>query len=203
MKTVRQAWSLVLSLLLALLAGCESGGHFTFLGYTTQPTFDTTIRNVYVPIALNVSYAKNVEFDLTQAVLTELNTRAGAPRVTSNRSCADSELVMKIVLPRKSVILTNQEGETREAETAFSIEVVWRDLRPGHVGDILSNPKRYNPDELPLPGEGPATAPNPIPLLITPTANYIPELGGSNVSAQALACRRAARQIVNMMEVWK
>src|ERR1019366_581088 len=116
-----------LSLLLACLAGCESGGHFSILGYTTEPPFDTTIRNVYVPIALNTTYAKNIEFDLTQAVLNELNSRSGAPRVTSDRTRADTELVMKIVLPRKSTILMNQNGEAREVETGLTIEVIWRD----------------------------------------------------------------------------
>jgi hypothetical protein len=31
----------------------------------------------------------------------------------------------------------------------------------------------------------------------------VPELGGSNQSAQTQMCRRAATQIVNMMEVWR
>jgi len=39
------------ALLFALaLCGCESGGHFTFLGYTTRPNYDTCIKTVYVPI---------------------------------------------------------------------------------------------------------------------------------------------------------
>jgi hypothetical protein len=192
-----------LCVLMMVLAGCQGDGHFTFLGYTTQPPYDPQIRSVYVPIALNVSYAKNLEFQLTQAVLTELNQRSGAPRVTSDRARADTELVMKIVTPRKTTILMNQLGENREAELALNIEVTWRDLRPGHVGDILSNPKRFDPTQQPLPGEGPATAPKAIPLLITPTATFAPELGGSNLSANAQIVRRAAKQIVNLMEVWR
>ena len=53
---------------------------------------------------------------------------------------------------------------TREAETALTIEVTWRDLRAGHDGDVLSNRKRFDPTQLPLPGEAPETArtnPNP------------------------------------------
>jgi len=189
-------------LLLAVLSGCQNNGHFELFGYTTQPPFDPQIRSVYVPIALNVSYAKNLEFQLTQAVLTELNQRSGAPRVTSDRAKADTELVMKIVTPRKTTILMNQNGENREAELALQIEVTWRDLRPGHVGDILSNPKRFDPTRQPLPGEGPEIAPKAIPLMITPSAVFAPELGGSNLSANAQIVRRAAHQIVNMMDVW-
>ena len=187
---------------LACLTGCESGGHFTLLGYTTKPPFDESIRSVYVPIPLNVTYAKNLEFELQLAVLNELNSRAGAPRVTSNRNCADSELVMKIVTPRKTTILLNQLGEARDVELGLNIEVVWRDLRAGHVGDILSNPKRFDPKELPLPGELPAKAPEPIPYLVTPAASYVPELGGSNLTTQTMIARNAARQVVNMMEKW-
>ena len=35
---------LVLLVGLSCLSGCESGGHFSLLGYTTQPTFDTSMR---------------------------------------------------------------------------------------------------------------------------------------------------------------
>jgi hypothetical protein len=54
-----------------------------------------------------------------------------------------------------------------------------------------------------LPGEAPPVAPKADPLMITPTGIFAPELGGSNVSAEAKAVSRAARQVVNMMEVWR
>jgi hypothetical protein len=188
---------------IACLTGCQNGGHFELFGYTTKPTFDETIRTVYVPIPLNYSYSKNIEFELMKAVTDELNSRAGAPRITSCRERADTELVMKIVLPRKATILLNQLGEARDVEVGFNVEVVWRDLRPGHIGDILSNPKRFDPKELPLPGELPLHAPEPIPYLVTPAASYVPELGGTNLTAQTILARRAGMQIVNMMEVYR
>ena len=43
----------------------------------------------------------------------------------------------------------------------------------------------------------------PIPYLVTPRAEYIPELGGSNTVANVMAASSGARQIVNMMEMWK
>lgn len=196
----------MLSLLLAAacaLTGCESGGQFTFLGYTTQPTFDPGIRNVYVPIAQNVTLRKDVEFDLTRQVIIELNQRAGAPRVTSERARADSELYMKIINVKKSTLLVNQLGETRDSEYAVQIEVVWRDLRPGRIGNILSNPKAFDPDMKPLPGEILPPAPGAIPLLVTPTSMFIPELGGSFAVSERQAVTKAAWQIVNMMETWR
>jgi hypothetical protein len=203
MKTLYRAMGVLTALLLAVMAGCTADGHLNILNYTTQPPFDPQIRTVYVPIALNVSYQKNVEFELTQAVLTELGQRSGAPRVTSDRGRADTELVMKVVSPRKATVLVNENGEARSVETTLTIEVTWNDLRAGHRGDILSNNKRFDPNQQPLPGESPEVAPKAIPLMITPTGSFAPEVGGSTLSAQAQACRKAAKQIVNMMEVWR
>jgi hypothetical protein len=152
-------------------------------------------------MAQNTTYLRGVEKDLTLAVIRELNTSGF--RVTSDCARADTQLDLKIVNNRKATVLFNQLGEVRDAELGVNIEVVWRDMRPGHLGDILSNPKRFDPQELPLPGEPKAVAPTAIPLLITPTANYVPELGGSNLSAHQQIVNRAARQVVNMMEVWR
>ncbi|MSQ93752.1 MAG: hypothetical protein EXR98_04260 [Gemmataceae bacterium] len=200
MSTIYRRFGILLAGL-ACLSGCESGGHFSLFGYTTQPTFDCNIRTIYVPIAQNSTYMRGIEQDLTRAV--EAQLRLSPYRVTSDRNRADTELEMKIVNNRKSTINLTQLGEARDVELGLNVEVVWRDLRPGHTGDILSNPKRFDPKLLPLPGEAPATAPAPVPLLVTPTATYIPELGGSTLSANQKAVNRAARQIVNMMEVWR
>jgi Lipopolysaccharide-assembly len=202
MKTAFRALCLlIVPVAAACVVGCENGGHFTVFGYTTQPPVDCDIRTVYVPIAKNTTYLRGVEFELTKEVVRALGT--SPYRVTSNRNGADTELLMKVVANGKSVVLINQFGENRDAELRINIEVEWHDLRPGHTGDILSNPKRFDPNELPLPGDAKATAPKAIPLLVTPTASYIPELGGSNQTAQTQMVRRAATQIVNMMEVWR
>jgi hypothetical protein len=200
MKTICRALCLLLPGL-ACLAGCENGGHFTLFGYTTQPPFDCDIRTVYVQIALNTTYLRGVEFDLTKEVVRALGT--SPYRVTSDRNRADTELIMKVVANGKSTVLLNQLGEARDVEVRINIEVEWRDLRPGHTGDILSNPKRFDPNEAPLPGDVKASAPKAIPLLVSPSATYVPELGGSNTTAQLQNVRGAARQIVNMMEVWR
>jgi hypothetical protein len=198
MNVSRQSWLIFLCL---ALTGCESGGHFNILGYTTQPPFDPCIRSVYVPMAQNTSYRKDLEFDLTRQVIFELNQRAGAPRVCSERGRADTELLMVIKNVRKSTVLLNQLGETRDSELLVEIEVVWRDLRPGHIGDILSNQKRYDPDIKPLPGENLPPLPVAIPVLIRPTSMFIPELGGSFAASERYTTKKAAEQIVNMMEV--
>jgi hypothetical protein len=191
----------LIALMLGCLSGCTNGGHFSLFGYTTEPAFDTSIHSVYVPIPKNVTYLKDIEFELHKAVVRELGT--SPYRVVSDRGRADTELQLAIVANRKSTVLLNQLGETRDAELGVVIDVVWRDLRPGRGGDILSNPKRFDPIIAPLPGDPPPVAPNVIPLKVTPTAMWIPELGSSNMTAERQVVSKAARQIVNMMEVWR
>src|SRR5262245_4986966 len=116
MTRLHTAWCLIVLATLGLLAGCENGGHFTLFNYTTKPPFDENIRTVYVPIPTNASWMRNLEFDVMEAMVNELNTRAGAPRITSDPGRADTELIMAIKNTTKSVILVNQNGEARNAE---------------------------------------------------------------------------------------
>jgi hypothetical protein len=43
--------------------------------------------------------------------------------------------------------------------------------------------------------------PNPVPILISPSSMFIPELGGSFAASERQNTLRAAQQIVNMMEI--
>ena len=58
-----------------LLCSCESGGNFTILGYTTKPNYDPNIHSVYVPIFKNLTLRRGVEFDLTRAVVREIEAK--------------------------------------------------------------------------------------------------------------------------------
>lgn len=191
----------VTCLLLALaggLAGCNTDGHFTLFGYTTQPNYDCSIRTVYVPIFQNVTYQRGVEFELTRAVIREIEAKTTF-KVTDCRANADTELLGKIVSVRKGVITMNQLGGVRDAEAGMGVELVWRDLRPGSTGTILSNERKKEEvrgEEIP----GTPAAAKPLPTLVTPSANFIPELGGSLAAAQAQLVERTAIQIVSMME---
>jgi hypothetical protein len=184
------------SLFAFLLASCSSDGHFTFLGYTTRPNYDPGIRTVYVPIFQNVTYARGLEFELTKAVIREIEAKTPF-KVVDCRAYADTELIGKIISTTKSVITLNQIGEVRDAQLAMGVELVWRDLRPGCVGIILSTDAKKEEirGEPPIVGAKP-----PPPALVTPTATFIPELGGSVAAAQAQLVDRTAIQIVSMME---
>lgn len=190
----------ILTALAALAgAGCQGDGHFALGGYTTQPNYDCGIRTVYVPIFQNVTFSRGLEFQLTRAVIREIEAKTPY-KVVSNRDAADSELLGKIVTTRKSVVLMNQLNEVREAEALMGVELVWRDLRPGLTGKILSgdDPEQYrDPLQPPLPGAPPAAPP---PALVQPQATFIPELGGSITTARKQLVDRTATQIVSLME---
>jgi hypothetical protein len=188
-SALRIAWLVPTLVVLVALAGCTSDGHIEILGYTTKPPFDTSIRTVYVPMFGNKTMMRGIEFQITQAVIREIEWKSPY-KVTSDRCSADTELAGTVVSRRKGVINVNQLGEVREAELGLIVEVVWKDLRSGK---ILSVPNGIMPRD-----------PNAkiLPVQITPSGTYIPELGGSNASAEDQMVRQLAQQVVHMMESW-
>src|SRR5262249_31118753 len=57
------------------LVSCEPGHNFTVFGYTTQPNYNCNIHTVYVPIFKNRTFYKGLEFDLTRAVIREIEAK--------------------------------------------------------------------------------------------------------------------------------
>src|SRR4051794_35801940 len=106
--------SLLLAAVSALAVGCTSSGQFSILGYTTEPNYDPCIRTVYVPIAMNITYRRGLEFDVTRAVLREIEWKTPI-KVVACREQADTELDLKIVTQRKTVIIPSQLNLVREA----------------------------------------------------------------------------------------
>jgi Lipopolysaccharide-assembly len=210
--------AIVLSVFFAIaLAGCESAGHFSLLGYTTRPNYNENIRTVYVPQFQSQIFVdstrRSLPVDVTKAVIREIESKTPY-KVTSNRDEADTELTGTLLLLSKQLLNRNQLNEIREAETVLTAAIVWKDLRSG---EILSRPRKGAPDmatpgipALEIPDVGgyvPAPAPivppgvdKPIPVLVTGTGQYIPEVGQSNLSAYQRSVDRLATQIVSQME---
>jgi hypothetical protein len=181
-----------------LLPSCTGDGQICLFGYTSRPNYDTRFKTVYVPIFKNLSFRRGIEFDLTRAVIREIESKTPY-KVVSNASQADTELTGTVVSLNKNVINVNPLNEVREAETVLTVLVAWRDLR---TGQILSQPRKAG--ELPpQPLNLPPGAPLPPPPLVTvqSTGNYIPELGGTLITAQQQNIDRLAIQIVSMMEI--
>ncbi len=180
--------------LLVLMAGCSADGQFSLLGYTTRPPFDPSIRTVYVPIFGNETLLKGMEFEVTKAVIREIESKTPY-KVVSNCAEADTQLDGKIMGRSKAPNNINQLGEVRDVQQGLIVEVRWKDLRSG---DILSVPNGMRRPEANL---DPLAKPLPW-VQITPTANYVPELGGTTASGQDLLAKQIARQITHMMETW-
>jgi hypothetical protein len=180
-----------------VLPACESGGHFTLFGYTTQPNYDTSIRTVRVPIFQNATFYRGLEFDVTRAVIRAIE-RDTPYKVVNGDCAADTELTGKIVTFTKNILNRNQLNEVREAETNLMVEVVWKDLR---TGEFLSNARRGPAPEPPPPALGePPPPPKAAPVQVFSLGHFIPEVGQSLTTAQQENVNRLAVQIVSMME---
>ena len=194
-------------LLLVPMAGCVSNGHVQLFGYTTAPTYDCDIRTVYVPIFENPSFRRGLEFELTKAVVREIEAKTPY-KVVNRRELADTELLGKLVNRRKALINVNQLGEVRESEVTLAVELQWRDLRAGHFGEFLSRNEQVPKEDPSIDKNDPnlpqhlRRAKNQHTILVQPTTSFIPELGGSVVSAEKQLIDRLAIQIVSMMERW-
>jgi hypothetical protein len=131
--------------LACVLPSCEWDGHFTVLGYTTRPNYNTAIRTVRVPLFENRTFRQGVEFDLTRAVIREIEAKT--PYKVVSHCNADTELTGKITGIVKNLVNVSQLNEIREGEMVVTVEVIWKDLR---TGKILSQPARRPGDPLPI-----------------------------------------------------
>jgi Lipopolysaccharide-assembly len=179
-----------------LLPSCTSDGNFTILGYTTEPNYDKCIRTVAVPVFKNTTFRQGFEFELTKAVIHEIESKTPY-KVVNGFGHADTELSGTITMVPKNIILRTPLNEIRQGELVLSVAVQWRDLR---TGDYLTRP-RTGPGAAP-PADAPLGTPSapPPPVMLTATVDFLPELGESIATAEQKACKRLAVQIVSMME---
>jgi Lipopolysaccharide-assembly len=193
-SSIRRSFSLVMAAIAVVFPACAWDGQFSILGYTTRPNYDPGIRTIRVPIFKNNTFIRGLEFDLTRAVIREIEARTPF-KVVSEDCPADTELTGKITVLTKLAINRTQLNEIREGQTTLGVEIVWRDLR---TGEILSQPRpKSDPDSpAPPPPDGP-----PKPLLIQSLGSYIPELGGSTTTSLQQNVNRMAVQIVSKMEM--
>jgi len=180
----KRSWAAVcLGLLTLTLPACESGGNFTILGYSTQPNYDTHIHTVYVPIFKNLTFWRGVEFDLTEAVVRQIEAKTPY-KVISDRDRADTELLGTIAAITKNLLNMNQLAEVREAEMVITVQMTWRDLR---TGELLSQPRKGGQDAplfMPPTGSAPGS-PLQAATITGPTAPRSVELAAADNDPQA------------------
>jgi hypothetical protein len=196
----------------AAAVGCRNGGNFRLLGYTTEPPFDPDIRSVYVPTfklsPIVGTPLRNIDVELTDAVVKELTARKSPMKVVSDPNRADTELIGTIRQVQKLVLNRTSQALPLETEVTLTVEVVWRDLR---TGEILTNPKppkRAAPEspvfdpslQSPAPADPNGNFPQAVPVVIVAAGRALTPNGESISTGADAAVARAARFIVNMME---
>jgi hypothetical protein len=213
-----------------ILPACSQDGHFTILGYTTAPNYDTSIKTVRVPIFENRTYYRGLEYELTQAVVNQVHAKTPY-RV--EQCDPDTELTGVIVSFQENYLLANPLNEARQKEVVMVVELTWKNLR---TGEVLSRPSRRpgmpaeevapfstpglnlnaggmtTPPTVPgivPPNDAPILPPQPDglpkppvpPVTIRSASNLIvPELGYSLATAEKQAVDKMAIQIISMME---
>jgi Lipopolysaccharide-assembly len=163
----------VAALLFVLLAasGC---------GYTIGNQFQQNVQTVYVPIATSEDFRRGNEFQLTEAVQKQIQERTPYRLAKDDR--ADTKLTMKIKSIRKTVLGTTAQNDARELQVQYSVEVVWEDLRTGRI--LAQNNVSIDPETTRLFAQ----------------AEFAPELGQSQATANQDALNSMARQVVALME---
>jgi hypothetical protein len=157
---------------LVMLSGC---------GYMVGSAYGPEVRTVEVSIFQNDTFRRGIEYQLTEAVQREIQTRTPF-RLAKGRD-ADTRLTGRIVDVRKDVLGETRFDDPRELQVSYAIQVTWEDLRTGQL--LAQQEVPVAPDVLPLVGQ----------------AEFAPEVGQSLATATHDAMSRLAAQIVNMMEV--
>lgn len=118
-------WAVVRMMMVCLgllvLAGC---------GYTQKELYPTEVRSVAVPIFSNRSYYPGVEFDLTEALIKELELRT--PYKVVGGDAADTLLQGTITqVQQRTLSWSREEGLPQEMEVRIEVDFVWKNARTG------------------------------------------------------------------------
>lgn len=157
---------------ICLLSGC---------GYVIGQNYNRDIKTVAVPIFENDTNRRGIEFQLTEAVQTEI-TRKTPYRLAKGLE-ADTRLTGRIVGFRKDVLGETRYDDPRELQLTLMVKVTWEDLR---TGQVLAQ------QEIPL-------SPESIPM--SAQAEMAPEIGQSLATGMNDAMTLLARKIVQLMDV--
>lgn len=116
-------------------------------GYHAKPLYPSTVRTVAVPIFQNRTFYRGVEFDLTEAVIKEIERRTPYKVVASD--AADTLLSGTITEVEQNVLSRAEAGGLpQEMRVTLVVDLEWTDIRRGGVlrsRQGLSEVGRYIP----------------------------------------------------------
>jgi curli biogenesis system outer membrane secretion channel CsgG len=128
---------LVAAVLLLAIAGCgynQSGSTKNKLegGYQWNSLYREDIQTVAVPIFTNRSYRRGVEFQLTEAVIKQLEGHA--PYKVVPRERADTILEGQITdVSSQTIARDFRTNLPREQRINITVNLLWKDLRNGRI----------------------------------------------------------------------
>lgn len=106
---------------------CAIGG--TGCRYTAEPVFPRDIGTVEVPIFQNKSFYRGAEFDLTEALVKEIERRTPYKVVQSH---GDSLLTGEVIsVKARRLSRSRHAGFLQQMEIAVTVNYTWQDLRSG------------------------------------------------------------------------
>jgi len=110
-------------LILTLLSGC---------GYTTKEIFPKQYRTVAVPAFENQTFYRGIEFDLSEALTKEIESRT--PYRVAPPSRADTRLTGTITkIDQDRLFRTEQASLPQQQEVLVTVNFRWQDLNRGEV----------------------------------------------------------------------
>ncbi|MEX0774961.1 MAG: LptE family protein [Phycisphaeraceae bacterium] len=165
MRHSRLPLVLAMAGILLVLGGC---------GYTQKELFPTDVRTVSVPIFANRTFYQRVEFDLSEALVKEIEGRTPYKVVASDH--ADTILRGTVTdISQRVLTYTRDAGLPQELEVTVTIEFQWTNVR---TGQLLRDRKGF-----------------------AAVGRYIPvrEVGERFAAAQHAAVQRLAEDVVSAM----
>ena len=135
MRVIRALTACLAGLVFLTITGCTSD---PTLGYSALSVFPDGITSVAIPIFKNETFVRGVEFDLTDALIKEIESRS--PYKVMAEARADTVLIgeiRKIELDQLSK--SPLTGLSEEVIVSVTIDFEWKDLRTGRPIIVRKN----------------------------------------------------------------
>jgi hypothetical protein len=147
---------LALATLIVTCCGCgyrQSNDDNTQRGYVWHSLYREDIRTIAVPIFTNKDFQRGMEFQLTKAVVNDIEQIT--PYKVVDREKADTILEGEITSVRSNYLsLDAQTALPQEQMLTVTVNFVWKDLR---TGKILVNRKGFSQSSTYYPTLGEST----------------------------------------------
>lgn len=197
---------LILLLPVLALASCSSDSlkDFTLFGYNVGNRARPEIKTVRVPIFRNTTFFRDVEYELTQAVIKRIEDTTPYKVVQGN---ADAQLLGTIKAGASHVGIQNELNEARSRDFTLIVEVSFVDCRTGqdYFLPVTLQPAMQSAP-MPIISNDPLNPAPAVPvthlkpMIFTKTALYAQELGQSFATARMKVVDEIAVSIVNAMD---